>query len=120
MEKTPVVVRRWRDNKKLVAMFVTVPYEGDAHKCPAFSEPDVFTWAKPLIATRQTVEVPRAEAEAFAERIPREVLRTLPTLTVPMQLEIWSRDRTAATLTLRLRAVRGKQWLRTTLFNRRK
>ena len=93
MHKIPVLVRRWRDTNKLVALFITTPYNEDVTRCWAYDEDKSTHWCNPIKVGRQTVEVERGEAEKFLERVNTGQYKLAIGEDPKAQFEIHQRDR---------------------------
>lgn len=101
MYKIPVLVRRWRDTNKLVALFVTTPYNEDVTRCWAYDKDKSVHWCNPIKVSRQTVEVERTEAEEFVEHINSREYKKSIGEDPRQQFEIHQRSRSISNMLLR-------------------
>lgn len=95
MCKIPVLVRRWRDTNKLVALFITTPHNEDITQCWAYDADKSTHWCNPTKVGKRTVEVERTEAEQFVERVNSREYKTAIGEQPDMPFEIHQRDRIA-------------------------
>lgn len=108
MSKLPVVVRKWRDTNKLVALFITTPYNADTTRCWAYDQDKSVHWCNPLKVMRQTVEVERSEAEKLLTHIDTAQYKIAIGEDPAAQFEIHQRDRTVANMVQRKEKWNGK------------
>lgn len=65
--KIPVLVRRWRDTRKLIAIFITSPYETSPTKCWAYEMSKSLDWCSTISVLNRTTRISNAIAEEFVK-----------------------------------------------------